>query len=134
MGRDGVITVEENQSIETVLNVVEGLQFDRGYLSPYFITDTEKLKCVLEDCFVLVVEKKISALHELMTVLEEVAQQGKPLLVIAEDVEGEAPGHPGGQQAAGHARPAWRSRRPASATAARPCSTTSPSSPGPRRS
>jgi chaperonin GroEL len=89
VGRDGVITVEENQSIETVLNVVEGLQFDRGYLSPYFITDTEKLKCVLEDCFVLVVEKKISALHELMSVLEEVAQQGKPLLVIAEDVEGE---------------------------------------------
>jgi chaperonin GroEL len=89
VGRDGVITVEENQSMETVLNVVEGLQFDRGYLSPYFITDTEKLKCVLEDCFVLVVEKKISALHELMGVLEEVAQQGKPLLIIAEDVEGE---------------------------------------------
>jgi chaperonin GroEL len=89
VGREGVITVEENQSMETVLNVVEGLQFDRGYLSPYFITDTEKLKCVLEDCFVLVVEKKISALHELMSVLEEVAQQGKPLLVIAEDVEGE---------------------------------------------
>ena len=90
VGRDGVITVEENQSMETVLNVVEGMQFDRGYLSPYFITDTEKLKCVLEDCFVLVVEKKISAMHELMAVLEEVAQQGKPLLVIAEDVEGEA--------------------------------------------
>jgi chaperonin GroEL len=90
VGREGVITVEENQSIETVLNVVEGMQFDRGYLSPYFITDTEKLKCVLEDCFVLVVEKKISAMHELMTVLEEVAQQGKPLLIVAEDLEGEA--------------------------------------------
>ncbi len=90
VGRDGVITVEENQSMETVLEVVEGMQFDRGYLSPYFITDTEKLKCVLEDCYILVAEKKISAMHELMAVLEEVAQQGKPLLVIAEDVEGEA--------------------------------------------
>jgi chaperonin GroEL len=90
VGREGVITVEENQSMETVLDVVEGLQFDRGYLSPYFITDTEKLKCVLEDCLVLVVEKKISAMHELMGVLEEVAQQAKPLLIIAEDLEGEA--------------------------------------------
>ncbi len=90
VGKEGVITVEENQSIETVLDVVEGMQFDRGYLSPYFITDTEKLKVVLENVFILVVEKKISAMHELLPLLEEVAQQGKPLLVIAEDVESEA--------------------------------------------
>jgi chaperonin GroEL len=90
VGKEGVITVEENQSIETVLEVVEGMQFDRGYLSPYFITDTEKLKVVLEEPFILVVEKKISVMHELLPLLEEVAQQGKPLLIIAEDVEGEA--------------------------------------------
>jgi chaperonin GroEL len=90
VGKDGVITIEENQAIETVLNVVEGMQFDRGYLSPYFITDTEKLKVVLEEPYILIAEKKISAMRELMNVLEEVAQQGKPLLLIAEDVEGEA--------------------------------------------
>jgi chaperonin GroEL len=90
VGKDGVIQIEENQAIETVLNVVEGLQFDRGYLSPYFITDGEKLKVELEDPYILIVEKKISAMRELMNVLEEVAQQGKPLLIIAEDVDGEA--------------------------------------------
>ena len=90
VGKDGVIQIEENQAIETVLNVVEGLQFDRGYLSPYFITDSERLKVELQDPYILIVEKKISAMRELMNVLEEVAQQGKPLLIIAEDVEGEA--------------------------------------------
>jgi chaperonin GroEL len=90
VGKDGVIQIEENQAIETVLNVVEGLQFDRGYLSPYFITDGEKLKVELEEPYILIVEKKISAMRELMNVLEEVAQQGKPLLIIAEDVDGEA--------------------------------------------
>ena len=90
VGKEGVIQIEENQAIETVLNVVEGMQFDRGYLSPYFITDTEKLKVELQDPYILIAEKKISAMRELMNVLEEVAQQGKPLLIIAEDVEGEA--------------------------------------------
>jgi chaperonin GroEL len=90
VGKDGVIQIEENQSIETVLNVVEGMQFDRGYLSPYFITDTEKLRVVLEDVLILVHEKKISTMRDLLPLLEQVAQQGKPLLVIAEDVEGEA--------------------------------------------
>jgi chaperonin GroEL len=90
VGREGVIQIEENQSMETVLNVVEGMQFDRGYLSPYFITDTEKLRVVLEDVLVLVHEKKISAMRDLLPLLEQVAQQGKPLLIIAEDVEGEA--------------------------------------------
>jgi len=90
VGKEGVIQIEENQAIETVLNVVEGMQFDRGYLSPYFITDTEKLKVELQEPYILIAEKKISAMRELMNVLEEVAQQGKPLLIIAEDVEGEA--------------------------------------------
>ena len=90
VGKEGVISIEENQSMETVLNVVEGMQFDRGYASPYFITDTEKLRCVLDDPYILIVEKKISAMRELMTIMEEVAQQGKPLLVISEDTEGEA--------------------------------------------
>ena len=90
VGKDGVIQIEENQAIDTVLNVVEGLQFDRGYLSPYFITDGEKLKVELVDPYILIAEKKISAMRELMAVLEEVAQQAKPLLIVAEDVEGEA--------------------------------------------
>ena len=90
VGKDGVITVEENQSLDTVLNVVEGMQFDRGYLSPYFITNTERLRVELEDVRILIVEKKINAMAELLSLLEAVAQQGKPLLVIAEDVEGEA--------------------------------------------
>ncbi|HEY0709973.1 MAG TPA: chaperonin GroEL [Polyangia bacterium] len=90
VGKDGVIQVEENQGIDTILNVVDGMQFDRGYLSPYFITDTDKLNAVLEDCLILIYEKKISNMRELLPLLEQVAQQGKPLLIIAEDVEGEA--------------------------------------------
>jgi chaperonin GroEL len=90
VGKDGVITVEENQSMETVLNVVDGMQFDRGYLSPYFITDTEKMRVVLEDVQILIYEKKISAMRELLPLLEQVAQAAKPLLIIAEDIEGEA--------------------------------------------
>jgi chaperonin GroEL len=89
VGKDGVIQIEENQSTETVLNVVEGMQFDRGYLSPYFITDTEKLRVVLDDVLVLIHEKKISTMRDLLPLLEQVAQAGKPLLIIAEDVEGE---------------------------------------------
>jgi chaperonin GroEL len=90
VGKEGVIQIEENQALETVLNVVEGMQFDRGYGSPYFITDGEKLRCVLDDPYILIVEKKISQMRELVQILEEVAQQGKPLLIISEDTEGEA--------------------------------------------
>ncbi len=90
VGKDGVITVEEAKGLETTLETVDGMQFDRGYLSPYFITDPEKMEVVLEDAYVLVHEKKISTMKDLLPVLEKVAQAGKPLLIIAEDVEGEA--------------------------------------------
>ena len=90
VGKDGVITVEEAKSLDTNLDVVEGMQFDRGYLSPYFVTDSDRMEVVLEDTYILIHEKKISALKELVPLLESVAQQGKPLLIIAEDVEGEA--------------------------------------------
>src|SRR6266511_2961861 len=90
VGKDGVITVEEAKGLETTLETVDGMQFDRGYLSPYFITDPEKMEAVLEDAYVLVHEKKISTMKDLLPVLEKVAQSGKPLLIIAEDVEGEA--------------------------------------------
>ena len=90
VGKDGVITVEEAKSLETTLETVDGMQFDRGYLSPYFITDPEKMEAVLEDAYVLVHEKKIATMKDLLPVLEKVAQSGKPLLIIAEDVEGEA--------------------------------------------
>jgi chaperonin GroEL len=90
VGKDGVITVEEGKSMETQLDVVDGMQFDRGYLSPYFVTDAERMECVLEDPYVLIHEKKISALKDLLPLLEELAKTGKPLLVIAEEVEGEA--------------------------------------------
>ncbi|MDJ0975810.1 MAG: chaperonin GroEL [Planctomycetota bacterium] len=89
VGKDGVITVEEGKSIDTVLDFVDGMQFDKGFLSPYFITDTKDLSCVLEDAYVLIYEKKLSNLRELIPVLEAVAHSGKPLLIIAEDVEGE---------------------------------------------
>ena len=90
VGKDGVITVEEAKSLETNLDVVEGMQFDRGYLSPYFVTDADRMEVVLEDVAILIHEKKISSLKDLVPVLERTAQQGKPLLIIAEDVEGEA--------------------------------------------
>ena len=90
VGKDGVITVEEAKTMETSLEVVEGMQFDRGYLSPYFVTDPERMECVLEEALVLIHEKKISSLKDMLPVLERVAQTGKPLLVIAEDLEGEA--------------------------------------------
>ncbi|MCC6503551.1 MAG: chaperonin GroEL [Deltaproteobacteria bacterium] len=90
VGKEGVITVEEAKGMETQLDVVEGMQFDRGYLSPYFVTDPERMECVLEDAFVLIHEKKISNMRELLPVLEKIAKLGKPLLIIAEDVEGEA--------------------------------------------
>ena len=89
VGKDGVITVEEGKSTETILDFVDGMQFDKGFLSPYFITDTKDLTCVLEDAYVLLYEKKLSNLRELIPVLESVAHGGRPLLVIAEDIEGE---------------------------------------------
>jgi chaperonin GroEL len=90
VGKDGVITVEESKTMETVLEVVEGMRFDRGYLSPYFVTDPERMEAVLEDPYLLIYEKKISSMKDLLPVLEKIAQQGKPLLIVAEEVEGEA--------------------------------------------
>jgi chaperonin GroEL len=90
VGKDGVITVEEAKTIETSLDVVEGMQFDRGYLSPYFVTDPDRMECVLENCFILIHEKKISAMKDLLPVLDQIAKLGRPLLIIAEEVEGEA--------------------------------------------
>ena len=90
VGKDGVITVEEAKSIETSMELVEGMQFDRGYLSPYFVTDPERMEAELNDCMILLQEKKISSMKDLLPVLEQIAKSGRPLLIIAEDVEGEA--------------------------------------------
>ena len=90
VGKDGVITVEESRTMETTLEVVEGMQFDRGYLSPYFVTDPERMECVLEDVHILIHEKKISSMKDLLPLLEQIAKMGKPLVIVAEDVEGEA--------------------------------------------
>jgi chaperonin GroEL len=90
VGKDGVITVEESKSMETSLEVVEGMRFDRGYASPYFVTDPERMEAVLEDPYLLIYEKKISSMKDLLPILEKIAQQGKPLLIVAEEVEGEA--------------------------------------------
>ena len=123
VGNDGVIAVEQAKSLETELEVVEGMQFDRGYISPYFITNTDKMLVEMEDPYLLLYDKKLSAFQELLPVLEAVLRSGKPLLVLAEDVEGEALATlvvnrmRGGMKS----RP---SRRPASATGAKPCSRT----------
>src|SRR2546426_1904343 len=90
VGKDGVITVEESKGIETTMEVVEGMMFDKGYVSPYFVTDPEKMEAVLEDPFILITDKKISAIKDLLPVLERIAQVARPFLVIAEDIEGEA--------------------------------------------
>jgi chaperonin GroEL len=90
VGKEGVITVEEAKGLETELEIVEGMQFDRGYLSPYFVTNAEKMEVNMEDCFILINEKKISSMKDLLPVLEQIAKMGKPLLIIAEDIEGEA--------------------------------------------
>ena len=90
VGKDGTITVEEAKSIDTYMEVVEGMQFDKGYLSPYFVTDPEAMTCDLEDCYILLFEKKVSNLQELLPILQKISQSGKPFLIIAEDVEGEA--------------------------------------------
>ncbi|HON48016.1 MAG TPA: chaperonin GroEL [Kiritimatiellia bacterium] len=90
VGKDGTITVEEAKTLETTLDVVEGMQFDKGYLSPYFVTDAEEMECVLENPYILIFEKKISSLNDMLPLLQGVAKSGKPLMIIAEDVEGEA--------------------------------------------
>jgi chaperonin GroEL len=90
VGKDGVITVEEAKSMATTLDIVEGMQFDRGYISPYFITDPERMECILEDAFILIHEKKISSMKDLLPILEQTAKMGRPLLILAEEVEGEA--------------------------------------------
>ena len=90
VGKEGVITVEEAKSMDTTLEVVEGMQFDRGYLSPYFVTDPEKMVASLEDPYILINEKKVSNMKDLLPILEQVAKMGKPLMIIAEDVDGEA--------------------------------------------
>jgi len=90
VGKDGVITVEESKTMETALEVVEGMQFDRGYLSPYFVTDPDRMECVLENVYILIHEKKISSMKDLLPLLEQIAKSGKPLLIVAEEVEGEA--------------------------------------------
>src|SRR5438045_181666 len=87
VGKDGTITVEEAKSIETTLDIVEGMQFDKGYVSPYFVTDKEGMECALEDTYILLYDKKLSNMKDLLPVLEKIAQRGKPLLIIAEDVE-----------------------------------------------
>src|SRR5438874_1859858 len=90
VGKDGVITVEESRTMETILDVVEGMRFDRGYSSPYFVTDPERMEVVLENPYILIHEKKISSMKDLLPILEKIAQQGAPLVIIAEEVEGEA--------------------------------------------
>ncbi len=90
VGKDGVITVEESRTMETSLDVVEGMQFDRGYLSPYFVTDAERMEAILDDAYILIHEKKISSMKDMLPLLEQVAKSGKPLLIVAEDVDGEA--------------------------------------------
>ena len=125
VGKDGVITVEEAKGLETTLEVVEGMQFDRGYLSPYFVTDPERMEAKLEDAYVLIHEKKISSMKDLLPVLETIAKTGKPLPDHRRGRRGRGAGDPGGQQDPRHAQRAPRSRRRASATAARRCSRTS---------
>ena len=126
VGKDGVITVEEAKAIETSLEVVEGMQFDRGYVSPYFVTNPEKMEAVLEEPYILIHEKKISVLRELLPLLEKIAQTGKPLLILAEDVEGEALATLVVNKLRGTLKVA-AVKAPAMAIAARPCWKISPS-------
>ena len=126
VGNDGVITVEEAKALETELEVVEGMQFDRGYISPYFITDADKMRVELESPYILINEKKLSNLQAILPLLEAVVQSGKPLLVIAEDVEGEALATLVVNKLRGGLKVA-AVKAPALATAVRPCCKTSPS-------
>jgi chaperonin GroEL len=93
VGKDGVITVEESKTLETQLEVVEGMQFDRGYLSPYFVTDPERMEVAFENAYILINEKKISSMKDILPLLEQISKSGKPLLIVAEDIEGEALRH-----------------------------------------
>ena len=126
VGKDGVITVEESKTMMTELETVDGMQFDRGYLSPYFVTDPERMECVLEDPYILIHEKKISNMKDLLPLLEQIARAGKPLLVIAEEVEGEALATLVVNKLRGTLN-ACAVKAPASAIAARPCWKTSDS-------
>ena len=128
VGKDGTITVEEAKSIETTLDVVEGMQFDKGYLSPYFTTDSDSMEAKLEDPYVLIYEKKISNLKDLLPLLEKTAKAGKPLLIISEETEGEALATLVVNKLRGILN-TCAVKAPGSVTAARPCSKTSPSSP-----
>jgi chaperonin GroEL len=131
VGKDGVITVEESQTTGLELELTEGMQFDKGYISPYFVTDPERMESVLEDAHVLIVNGKVSALAELLPLLEKVVQSTKPLLIVAEDVDGEALS----TLVVNAIRKTIKVaavKAPASATAARPCSRTSPCSPAAR--
>ena len=137
VGKEGVITVEDSQTMGLELELTEGMRFDKGYISHYFVTDTERMEAVLEDAYVLIVNSKISTVKDLLPVLEKVMQSGKPLLIIAEDVDAEALA----TLVVNKIRGTFKSvavKAPASATGARPCSSTSPSSPvarsSPRRS
>ena len=127
VGKDGVITVEEGRSSETTVEVVEGMQFDRGFLSPHFVTDQDEQVVELEDCLVLVFEEKISSAKKLVPLLEAVSKANKPLLIIAEDVEGEALATLVVNKMRGILQLSVPSRHPATAIAARRCWATSPS-------
>ena len=120
VGKDGVITVEESKTMTTELETVDGMQFDRGYLSPYFVSDAERMECVFEDPYILIHDKKISNMKDLLPILEQIARAGKPLLVIAEDVEGEALATLVVNKLRGTLS-ACAVKAPASATAARQC-------------
>ena len=134
VGKDGVITVEESQTFGMDMDLVEGMRFDKGYISPYFVTDPERMEAVLEDAYILLVGSKISAVRDLLPVLEKVMQTRQAAGHHRRGRRGRGPGHARGQQDPRHLQAAWPSRRPASASAARPCSRTSPSSPAARSS
>jgi len=131
VGKEGVITVEESKTAETTLEVVEGMQFDRGYFSPYFVTDPERMEVVLDDAYLLISEKKISNMKDLLPVLEAIAKLEKPLVIIAEDIEGEALATLVVNKLRGTLHCA-AVKAPASAIAERRCSRTSRPSPGRR--
>ena len=127
VGKDGVITVEEGQSLGLEKEYTEGMQFDRGYISAYFVTNPDRMEAVLENPVILITDKKISAVQDLLPALEKAVQQGRPMLIIAEDVDGEALATLVVNKLRGTRLRSSPSRRRASATAARRCSATSPS-------
>jgi len=128
VGKDGVITVEESKSMKTDVETKDGMLFDKGYISPYMVTDSERMEATLTDPYILVTERKISAIADILPLLEKIVQVQKPLLIIAEDVEGEASRRSWSTSCAERSRPS-PSRRRASATAAKRCSRTSRPSP-----